>query len=72
MQHEDDDEMIAIFNQNAYDVGGEDNGEGSSPGCAMLALTAAKINHSCEPNAVGNMNWLTNCYTVQGVSFWRV
>ncbi|CAG8957140.1 hypothetical protein HYFRA_00009341 [Hymenoscyphus fraxineus] len=47
--------LSLIFDQNAMDT---DRGR-------VLCTTVARINHSCLPNAMGNMNWLTHCYTVQ-------
>jgi hypothetical protein len=64
LEEEGDDEVIARVNQNAYQVEGEEG----ELGCLVLGLVSARINHSCEPNAVGNMNWLSNCFTVQGMN----
>lgn len=49
--------LTMIFDQNAMDarVG------------RVLCPTVARFNHSCLPNAFGNMNWLTNCYTIQAL-----
>jgi hypothetical protein len=63
LEKEDDDELITRVNQNSYHVEGEEG----ELGCLVLGLMSARINHSCEPNAVGNMNWLSNCFTIQGM-----
>jgi hypothetical protein len=63
LEEEGDDAVVARVNQNGFEVPGEEG----ELGCLVVCIQAARINHSCEPNAVGNMNWLTNCFTVQGM-----